>query len=234
MSCADCMSKTLCMAKAIDRSDIDQFENLVRHPRPASKGVHIYRQGSKFRSVYVVRSGAVKTYSIDNDGSEQINGFYLPGDLIGVDGLGSNNHVNNAIALVTTSVCEIPFSTLEAYLAGNNSLRRHFMSLMSREIIKEQRLMMMLAQKNADERFAHFLLDLSSSFQLRKQSAEAFVLPMSRSNIASYLGLANETLSRLVTRFETMGWITANNRSVVITDKSALIRLVEQQKAAAA
>lgn len=233
ISCNNCTIKGLCLAKVLHGSQVKALDELVQHPKPARKGSHIFRQGTTFKSVYVVRSGAVKTYRIDNSGEEQITGFYLPGELFGIDGLSNNKFVNSAVALDTTAICEIPFTALESLFENNGELRRHFMSLLSSEIIKEQQIMMLLSQKRAEERLAHFLLDLSQRYQQRRLSAEAFMLPMSRKDIGNYLGLAVETLSRLVTRFQQMGWITANNRSITITDKAALEELVDCPKAAA-
>jgi len=172
-----------------------------------------------------VRSGSIKTVTHTQDGQEQITGFYLPGEIIGMDGLATNVYSNAAVALETSAVCEIPFSRLEELSAQIPNLQRRFFQLMSKEITNDQQLITLLSKNNADQRVAFLLLSISSRNRSRGLSTEEFHLPMSRADIGNYLGLTIETVSRVMSRLHKQKIIQLDKKHVLITDLSALRKL---------
>jgi CRP/FNR family transcriptional regulator len=212
----------LCLPISLELQDINKLDEIIQRGRPIQRGDRIYHAGDKFRSVYAVRSGAIKTISNTQDGQEQITGFYLPGEIIGMDGLATNSHSNTAIALETSAVCEIPFSRLEELSTELPSLQRRFFQLMSKEITNDQQLITLLSKNNADQRIASLLLSISARNHSRGLSADDFYLPMSRSDIGNYLGLTIETVSRVFGRFHKSEIIQLDKKHVKIIDMPAL------------
>ena len=189
---------------------------------PSHKSDHLYHAGEDFTSVYAIRSGAIKTIKVTEDGEEQVTGFYLPGEIIGMDGLASNTHTNSAIALETSAICEIPFSRLEELSSKIPNLQRRFFQLMSKEIMHDQQLITLLSKNSAEERIGSLLLSISSRNHHRGLSAKDFFLPMSRSDIGNYLGLTIETVSRVFSRLNKLDIIELDKKHVVIKDIDGL------------
>lgn len=225
VNCSSCRLNTLCLPISLELKEINKLDEIVQRGRPIQKGDRVYHAGDKFRAVYAVRSGAIKTISNTQDGQEQITGFYLPGEIIGMDGLATNSHSNTAIALETSAVCEIPFARLEELSAQIPSLQRRFFQLMSKEITNDQQLITLLSKNNADQRIASLLLSISARNHSRGLSAEEFYLPMSRSDIGNYLGLTIETVSRVVGRLHKTHIIRLDKKHVNIIDMAALRNL---------
>lgn len=225
LACKNCSLHQLCLPLGVSDSDLDRLEQIISRSRPIRRGDHLYRQGEPFRAIYAVRTGSLKLYTVGGDGSEQVNGFYLPGELIGLDGISGEQHPTAAVALETTSVCEIPFDRLEDLIGDLPSLRHQVLRIMGREIQDEQGLLMLLGKKDAEARLAAFLLSLSGRFHERGFSAAEFRLTMTRSDIGNYLGLAVETVSRLLTRFHEQGLLTADGRLIRVHDMPALRQL---------
>ncbi len=221
-SCSNCRLATICLPIALDAGDIDKLDRIIQRGRPLQKGEHVYRQNDPFTSVYAVRSGALKGYSVTDDGSEQVTGFYFPGEIFGMDGIGKNQHASSARALETAAICEIPFERLEELSARLPSLQRHFFQLMSREITQDQQLITMLSKNSAEQRVAALLLSISTRNARRKLSPSAFRLPMSRTDIGNYLGLTVETVSRIFSRFQKMGVMSVDNKEIVLSDLTLL------------
>lgn len=189
------------------------------------KGEHLFHAGQEFHSVYAVRSGTIKTYSSTEEGEEQVTGFYLPGEILGMDGININQHSNSAKTLESASVCEIPFNKLEELSTEIPSLQRHFFQLMSKEIQADQQLMLLLSKKPAEQRVASFLLSISARHDLRGLSGKYFRLPMSRSDIGNFLGLAVETVSRIFTKFQKSELIRAEGKDIEIIDMDNLCKM---------
>lgn len=225
INCSSCRLNTLCLPISLEMKDIGKLDEIIQRGRPIQKGDRVYHAGDKFRSVYAVRSGAIKTISNTQDGQEQITGFYLPGEIIGMDGLANNSHSNTAIALETSAVCEIPFARLEELSTQLPSLQRRFFQLMSKEITNDQQLITLLSKNNADQRIASLLLSISARNHSRGLSLEDFYLPMSRSDIGNYLGLTIETVSRVFGRLHKNEIIQLDKKHVKITDMTALRNL---------
>jgi len=221
-NCADCRLAGICLPISLEFEDIDKLNDIVQRGRPYQKKEHIYFAGDTFKSVYAVRSGAVKTVRITEGGIEQITGFHLPGELIGIDGLASNVHSNSAIVLETSAICEIPFFRLEELSAKIPNLQRRFFQLMSKEIAEEQQLITMLSNNSAEQRVAALLLSIAVRNQTRGLSAAEFHLPMSRSDIANYLGLTIETVSRIFTKLHKNGIIALDKKHIRINDIDSL------------
>lgn len=220
--CNECILSKLCLPIAVNQEEIDRLEDIIKQGRILNRGEYIFKQGTPFASCFAVRSGAIKTYSLSEEGEEQVNGFYLPGEIIGLDSINTNSYSCSAKALERTSVCEIPLDKLESLATQIPTLQHHFFQLMSREIQESRQLSMLLSKNTAEERIASLLLNLSSRFKSRKLSSTEFRLPMPRNDIGNYLGLAVETVSRVFTRFQNKGYITVQGREVTINDLEAL------------
>lgn len=223
--CKDCSLASLCLPLSLDLEDMDALDDIVKRGRPLKKGEFLFRQGDTFTSVFAVRSGALKTFSLSDAGEEQITGFHLPSELVGLSGMDTELYPVSAQALETTSVCEIPFERLDELSVSLPQLRRQLMRVMSREIRDDQQMMLLLSKKTADERIATFLVNLSARFSARGFSANQFRLAMSRNEIGNHLGLAVETVSRVFTRFQQSNLIEAEGKEVHILDPIELCAL---------
>lgn len=227
ISCGSCRLNTLCLPISLHLDDIDKLNNIVQRSRPLHKGDHLYRANSEFNSVFAIRSGAVKAVTISDNGDEQITGFYLPGEIVGLDGLSDNRYTNSVLALETSSVCEIPFHRFEELSSKIPNLQRHFLQLMSREITEDQRIINLLTKSSAEGRIASLLISISSRNSRRNLSANEFVLPMTRTEIGNFLGLRIETVSRIIARLQKNNMISIDKKDVVINDMNALQRVAK-------
>ena len=221
-SCQSCSLKTLCFPHSLDFQDTEQLSTIISHGQPLMKGEFLFRQSDKFTSLYVLRSGCIKGFSITAQGTEQITSFYLPGELIGLSGINTQTYPINAVAIETSTVCEVPYSEFERLSNKIPNLNRQLIHFLSREIHETLEMMQLLSQKSAEERVASFLLDLSLRIQLRGYAPDFIYLAMSRNEIANYLGLAVETVSRIFSKLHKLGSITASGRAVEITDSTLL------------
>lgn len=221
-SCNDCSLSPICLPLAVSVDELDELENIMRRGRPLKRGEHIFRASDPFESVFAVRSGAIKSYVLSEEGEEQVTGFYLPGEIVGMDGISTAHHMSSAKALETSSVCEIPFNRLEELSSRIPSLQHHFFSLMSREIQADRELHMLLGKKSAEDRIASLLISLANRQQRRGLSGQRIRLPMSRYDIANYLGLAVETVSRIFTRFQQQGLLAVEGREIEILNRESL------------
>ncbi|MCQ4258333.1 fumarate/nitrate reduction transcriptional regulator Fnr [Stutzerimonas stutzeri] len=224
-NCKDCSLSGLCLPLSLNMQDMKALDDIVKRGRPLKKGETLFRQGDTFSSVFAIRSGALRTFSVTDSGEEQITGFHLPSELVGLSGMDTETYPVSAQALETTSVCEIPFDRLDELSVLLPQLRRQLMRIMSREIRDDQQMMMLLSKKTADERIATFLVNLSARFSARGFSANQFRLPMSRNEIGNYLGLAVETVSRVFTRCQASGLLEAEGKEVRILDSIRLCAL---------
>lgn len=223
--CKDCSLAMLCLPLSMDLDDLNALDEIVKRSRPLKKGEFLFRQGDTFNSVYAVRSGSLKTFSITDCGEEQITGFHLPSEFVGLSGMDTDDYPVSAIALETTSICEIPFDRLDDLSASLPQLRRQLMRIMSREIRDDQQMMLLLSKKTADERIATFLVNLSARFRSRGYSPYQFRLAMSRNEMGNYLGLAVETVSRVFTRFQQSNLLSAEGKEIHILNLIELCAL---------
>jgi len=221
-ACKQCSLMRLCLPMHIGSSDLLILDGIIQRRRPVRRGEHLFHAGDRFDAVYAVRSGALKTYTATEDGQEQVTGFHLPGELVAMDAIGPGTHPTSAKALETTSVCEIPFSRLEELANRIPDLQHHLFRLLSNEIHSDHEMLLTLGKMHAEGRLAGFLLSLSSRFRQRGYSATEFLLPMSRNDIGNYLGLAVETVSRLFTRFQEEGVLSADRKHIRLHDMDRL------------
>ena len=217
-SCANCNLRELCLPRKIGDGDMDRVEQLVFARRRLKRGESLFKAGDEFHSLYALRSGFVKTTVLNADGREQVTGFQMGGELLGLDGIGSGRYNGNAVALEDSEACVLPFALIEELGREIPAIQRNLHSVLSREIVRDHGVMMLLGSMSAEERLAAFLLNLSRRFTARGYSASDFHLRMTREEIGSYLGLKLETVSRLFSRFQSDGLIEVQQKHVRILD----------------
>ena len=226
-ACPTCRLHDFCLAEGLDADCARQLNDLVTARIRMRKGDTLFRAGDRFTSLYAIRSGSCKTVSLSEDGHDQVAGYHMSGEIIGTDGIGTDLHGCEAVALEDTEVCALPFDRLEALGRQNVSFQHNVHRLLSREITRERAVMVLLGTMVAERRLAVFLLDLSDRYRARGYSPCEFVLRMTREEIGSYLGLKLETISRLFSRFQREGLVQVQGRVVKLLDRSSLKRLLE-------
>ena len=197
-------------------------DQTVKRSKPLRRGEIIFEAGADFKSIYAVRSGALKSYSINEKGDEQVFGFFLPGELLGLDAIDTSTHVSSAMTLENSAICEIPFHVVESLSQLIQSLQSQMYRLLSREIRRDQELQILLGKKTAEEKMSAFFLNLSLRYEQRKLSPFRFRLPMARVDIGNYLGLAVETVSRVITRLQNDCILCVDGKEVEILDRRRL------------
>jgi CRP/FNR family transcriptional regulator len=227
-ACGECSLKNLCLPLNLGTDDMRALEATVKSNRKLSKGEFLYRVGDPFRSLFAIRSGSTKNCEITVDGSVQITGFHLAGELLGMDAISSEQHPSDVVALETTEICELPFDKLETLARELPSLQHQLLRLMSREIADEEIQLVMLGRMKAEERLATFLLSFSRRLQKLGNSSSVLRLPMSRQDLGDYLGLALETVSRLFSRFQEEKLITVQGRNIKLLDAGRLKNITDQ------
>lgn len=221
-ACENCAIRAHCLSANMNQPDLVRFQQSRGQLRIVRKGEQLFHAGMPFEALYIVRSGTIKATSAITDGTEQISGFYLPGELVGLDGIETREHVNTAEALETSSVCVFPFTTLMALAQDIQMLQQQLWHHASHEITSRQRLLMTIGRRSAEGRVAEFLLSISGRFKRFGYSDVRFRLPMSRQDIAAYLGLSVETVCRVLTRFQETGFIKREQREIELVDMDGL------------
>jgi CRP/FNR family transcriptional regulator len=232
-SCAHCSLQQLCLPAGIDADELRRLDEIVKLRRPTQRNERLFRIADPLVSLYIARDGAFKTVSVSEQGEEQIVGFHLPGELIGLDALGHGVHRCEAIALTNANVCEVPLTQLTSVAAQLPRLQQQLLRVIGQGMGRDQDHLNMLVKRQASERIALFLHGLGERYQLIGQSALQFKLPMSREDIANYLGLALETVSRGFTRLQEDGVISVHGRLIGISDRPHLNRLAHVEEPAA-
>jgi CRP/FNR family transcriptional regulator, anaerobic regulatory protein len=202
--------------------DMAEIEELTRIKRTFRRGDYLFRSGSPLRSLYAVRTGFFKTQVVHANGHEQVTGFQMAGEIIGMDAISTDAHTCSAVALEDSEVCELPFGKLEELGRKLPTLQRHLHRIMSSEIVRDHGIMLLLGSMRAEERLAAFLLNLSQRFAARGYSPSAFQLRMTRQEIGNYLGMKLETVSRTLSQFQAAGLISVRNKAVEIRDANNL------------
>ncbi len=226
VACSQCNLRELCLPFGLDDTDMARLDSLIGGGRKLKRGQHLYRAGDAFESIFAVRSGFFKTDVLTEDGRDQVTGFQMAGEILGMDGISTEHHTCNAVALEDSEVCLIPFTELEVLSSEIHSLQHHLHKVMSREIVRDHGVMMLLGTMRAEERLAAFLLNLSQRFSARGYSHFEFHLRMTREEIGSYLGLKLETVSRAFSRFQDDGLISVQQKHVRILDLPRLKALL--------
>jgi len=226
--CASCGLRELCLPAGLSADEIARLDRIVHRRRPLKRGDYLYRAGGTLQSLYAVRTGFLKSCVLHDDGREQVAGFHMMGELLGMDAIGSGKHMCDAVALEDSEICEIPFAELESLGHTVPALLHHFHRIMSREIARDYGVMLLLGSMRAEERLATFVLNLSQRFAARGYSPTRFHLRMTREEIGSYLGLKLETVSRAFSHFQSEGLIAVQNKSIEIKDLERLRAVVGQ------
>ena len=222
IACSSCNLRELCLPVDLCSAELQRLDTLTSLKRTFRRGDYLYRSGESFRALYAIRTGFFKTQVLHEDGREQITGFQMPGEIIGLDAISTDIHTGDAVALEDSEICEIPFGQLEELSRELPGLQRHLHRIMSREIVRDHGIMMLLGSMRAEERLAAFLLNLSQRYSARGYSPRAFHLRMTRQEIGSYLGLKLETVSRTLSQLQELGLLNVRVREVEIMD---LLRL---------
>jgi CRP/FNR family transcriptional regulator, anaerobic regulatory protein len=225
-TCMTCSLRELCLPGTMPQADLEKLGRLITQRRRLRKGEPLYRAGAPLAALYAIRSGFLKSCVLHEDGREQVAGFHMMGDLLGLDAIGGGRHVSDAVALEDSEVCEIAFPHLEQIARELPGLQQQLNRIMSREIIRDHGVMLLLGSMRADERLAAFLLNLSQRFAVRGYSATEFNLRMTRREIGSYLGLKLETVSRAFSAFQRRRLIQVRQRHIRIVDPARLRAVV--------
>ncbi|MDI4632036.1 fumarate/nitrate reduction transcriptional regulator Fnr [Pelomonas sp. V22] len=233
VACSSCNLRELCLPVGLSQENIDQIDSLVGQRKQVPRGEALFRTGDVFQSIFAVRTGFFKTCVSSEDGRDQVTGFQMAGELLGLDGISGDRHSCDAVALEDSQVCVIPFSRLEELSREFNELQRQFHKIMSREIVRDHGVMLLLGSMRAEERLAAFLLNLTQRLQARGFSASSLVLRMTREEIGSYLGLKLETVSRTFSKFQEDGLLEVKQRQIRIVNLPGLQQLVNGTNCAA-
>jgi CRP/FNR family transcriptional regulator, anaerobic regulatory protein len=226
VACSSCNLRELCLPLGLSQAEVERLDTLVANRSSVPRGETLYRSGDPFRSLFAVRTGFFKTRVAAEDGRDQVTGFQMAGELLGFDGIGTEHHTCDAVALEDSQVCVIPFNQLESLSREFSELQRQLHKVMSREIVREHGVMLLLGSMRAEERVAAFLLNLTQRLQARGFSSTALVLRMTREEIGSYLGLKLETVSRAFSKFQEDGVLEVKQRQVRVLNEPALRQLV--------
>ena len=220
--CSTCSMRQLCLPMDLSETDMYRLDQIIGRRRRIPRDGVLYRMNDPFTNLYAVRLGHFKTSQINTGGTQQITGFQMAGELLGMDAISTDRHHCEAVALEDSEVCEIPFAQLEELFVDIPTLLRHFHRMMSQEITREQSVMLLLGNMRAEQRFAAFLVNLSTRYAARGYSSTSFQLRMTREEIGNYLGLTIESISRLLSKFKKKEWLKVNGRELELADPATL------------
>jgi CRP/FNR family transcriptional regulator, anaerobic regulatory protein len=226
VACSNCNLRELCMPLGLSEHEMARVDDVVATRRKVARGDHLFSNGDRFNALFAIRTGFFKTRISSEDGRDQVTGFQMAGEIIGLDGIVSDQHTCDAVALEDAEVCVMPFDRIEELSREITSLQRHVHKIMSREIVRENGVMMLLGSMRAEERLAAFLLNLVQRLHARGFSQSELVLRMTREEIGSYLGLKLETVSRTFSKFAEDGIVEVKQRHVRILNAEALRLIV--------
>jgi CRP/FNR family transcriptional regulator, anaerobic regulatory protein len=226
VTCSSCNLREMCLPGILCAEDLARAESVVYARRRVKRGDSLFNAGADFSAIYAIRSGFFKTSLVDTEGREQVTGFCMGGELMGLEGLGSGKYHGTAVALEDSEVCVLPYALVEEVAREIPALQRQLHAVLAREIVRDHGVMMLLGSMRAEERLATFLINLSKRFVRRGFSASDFHLRMTREEIGSYLGLKLETVSRLFSAFQKEGLIDVQQKHVRIVDIGGLERVL--------
>jgi len=227
VACGSCSLRELCLPLGLDKGDLDRLDKIINRRQRLQSGQHLYRARDAFHNLYAIKRGFFKTYELNNDGIEHVNGFHMAGEMIGLDAISDGTHACNAVALEDSEVCEIPFLKLEQLFHDIPALQHQFHRVMSREIGADHSLMMLLGTMRAEEKLATFLTNLAERLAALGFSSTTIHLSMSREDIGNYLGLKLETVSRMFSKFQDDGLIAVERRNLHIKDMDGLHKIAQ-------
>ena len=223
--CGNCSMRSACMPHALSAQDLTRFDSIVSATRLIKRGDALYRAHDTFQSIYAIRAGSFKSVVMHRDGREQVTGFHLAGEVLGLDGVCTEHHSSDAVAIEDSSVCIIPYASLESLCAESKGLQQQVLRMMSGEIVRESSLMMLLGTMSAEQRVAAFLLNLSGRMKARGYSPAEFNLRMTREEMGNFLGMKLETVSRMFSKFKREGLVQTNGKRIRIVNLDALGRV---------
>ena len=226
VACSNCNLRELCMPVGLQPADLKRIDEIVATRRKVKRRETLFHNGERFTSLYAIRTGVFKTRITSEDGRDQVTGFQMAGEIIGLDGIVNDHHTCDAVALEDAEVCVMPFDRIEELSREVTALQRHVHQIMSREIVRDHGVMLLLGSMRAEERLAAFLLNLVTRLRARGFSGSELVLRMTREEIGSYLGLKLETVSRTFSKFAEEGLITVNQRHIRIEQPEKLREMV--------
>ena len=225
-SCHYCYLKSRCLAEGLTSDELQPFCDAILHTKCFRRGQHLFYLGDRFKNLYIIKSGSVKLYlCTENDGAEQVNDFIFPGGVAGLEAIGNGRYLSSAVALESTTVCILPYSRFNELCSRLPHLQERFMHLVSSKIASVNRLLLLINQRTAKERLASFLLDYCFSKNLSSQPKWEVKLTMSRYDIANYLGLTAETISRQFTKMDKERILKVEKHRVRILDHEGLIAI---------
>lgn len=226
VACSNCSLRELCMPIGLSEDEMARIDEVIASRRKVRRKTPLFRNGEKFHALYAIRTGVFKTCVTAEDGRDQVTGFQMAGEIVGLDGIVNDHHTCDAIALEDSEVCVMPFDRIAELSREVGALQHHLHRVMSREIVREHGVMLLLGTMRAEERLAAFLLNLVQRLQARGFSRSELVLRMTRQEIGSYLGLKLETVSRTFSKFAEEGIVEVKQRHVRILDTQALRNIV--------
>ncbi len=227
IACANCNLRELCLPIGLTTQEMEKLEALVTTRGRVKKGEALFRSGEAFNSLFAIRSGFFKTRKLSEDGRDHVTGFQMAGEILGLDGIVNEHYTCDAVALEDSEVCVMPFSQIEDLSRELGTLQKHVHKMMSREIVRDQNVMVLLGTMRAEERLAAFLLNLLQRLEARGFSSKEVLLRMTREEIGSYLGMKLETVSRTFSKFQADNLIEVKQRELRVLDKDGLSTLVE-------
>ena len=229
VACSNCNLRELCMPMGLSTQELDKIDELVAVRKKIKRGDFLFQSGTAFKSIYAIRTGFFKTSVTTDDGRDQVSGFQMAGEIIGLDGIMNDRHACDAIALEDSEVCVMPFDRIEQISLEVKSLQHHVHKIMSREIVRENSVILLLGSMKAEERLAAFLLNLVQRLHARGFSQSELVLRMTREEIGSFLGLKLETVSRAFSKFADEGIVEVKQRNLKILNPDALKLIMNSQ-----
>lgn len=230
IACSDCNMRELCMPVGLSHDELDRIDDIIGARKKIKRGETVFHNGERFTNLYAIRTGFFKTCITSEDGRDQVTGFQMAGEIIGLDGIGHDHHTCDAVALEDGEICAMPFARIEDLSREVNALQHHVHKIMSREIVREHGVMLLLGSMRAEERLAAFLLNLAQRLHARGFSQSELVLRMTREEIGSYLGLKLETISRTFSKFVDDGIVQVRQRHVHIVNTDALQDIVNPKQ----
>lgn len=230
VACSSCNLRELCLPMGLNQQELDKLDHVISTRKRIKRGTSLFSAGDKFTSLYAVRSGFFKTCVTTADGRDQVTGFQMMGEILGLDGIVQDQHSCDAIALEDAEVCVMPFDQVEQLSREFTTLQHHVHKIMSREIVRDHSVMLLLGSMRAEERLAAFLLNLVQRLHARGFSQSELILRMTREEIGSYLGMKLETVSRTFSKFVEDDIIEVKQRYVMIKNTDALKQIVSTQQ----
>jgi CRP/FNR family transcriptional regulator len=228
--CPSCAVRGLCLPDGLDERALHRLDALIHVRMRVRRKETLYWPGERFAAVYAIRLGTFKTTVLAEDGREQVVGYHMAGEIIGLEGFGDEHMTCEAMALEDSEVCVLPWNEVDGLCAEVPGLRRNVFRAVSRSLARERMMMLSLGSRTAGERLALFLLDVAERYQARGYSSREFVLRMTREEIASYLGLKLETVSRVFSSLQERGFIQVQGRAVKLLDASGLRRAMAERE----